>query len=155
MSLISEINNTNTQKENIKTVANNIDNKLVALGGERATDLSDVASKIESMVGQYKKYAEGDIPHVQMDASSYNDVSYTIETNCDFPIKKFFIKVENGYFVSFLDADDFKNGIYKFGTGNRESVSPVININNTEVTFLLKRTNIVGSCSLTKWIALG
>lgn len=57
MSLIQEINNTNTQKENIKTVANNIDNKLVELGGEKATDLSDVANKMEGMVGQYKKIA--------------------------------------------------------------------------------------------------
>ena len=58
MSLISEINNTNTQKENIKTVANNIDNKLVSLGGQSATDLSKVPEKIQQMVTKnYKKYA--------------------------------------------------------------------------------------------------
>ena len=47
--LKSTIDNTNTQKENIKTVATNIDNKLVELGGERATDLADVPNKIEDM----------------------------------------------------------------------------------------------------------
>lgn len=57
MSLKDAINNTNTQKENIKTVATKIDNKLVELGGEQATDLSDVANKMEGMVGQYKKIA--------------------------------------------------------------------------------------------------
>lgn len=57
MDLKNTINNTNTQKENLKTVANNIDNKLVELGGERATDLADVANKMEGMVRQYNKCA--------------------------------------------------------------------------------------------------
>lgn len=60
MSLKDTINNTNTQKENIKTVATQIDNKLVELGGEQATDLSDVPNKMEGMVNtQYVKIAEG------------------------------------------------------------------------------------------------
>lgn len=59
MDLKNTINNTNTQKENIKTVATNIDNKLVELGGERATNLNDVVNKMSAMVGQYKKIAEG------------------------------------------------------------------------------------------------
>ena len=59
MSLKDTINNTNTQKENIKTVANNIDNKLVELGGQKATNLNDVVNKISTMVGQYKKVATG------------------------------------------------------------------------------------------------
>lgn len=58
MDLKNTINNTNTQKENIKTVANSIDSKLVELGGEQATDLSDVANKMGAMVtGNYKKIA--------------------------------------------------------------------------------------------------
>lgn len=61
MDLKSTINNTNTQKENVKKVATNIDNKLVELGGERATDLADVANKMEGMVTtQYVKIAEGE-----------------------------------------------------------------------------------------------
>lgn len=60
MDLKNTINNTNTQKENIKTVATNIDSKLVELGGERATDLADVVNKMGAMVGQYKKIAEGE-----------------------------------------------------------------------------------------------
>lgn len=61
MSLKDTINNTNTQKENLKTVANNIDNKLVELGGERATNLADVTNKMEGMVNtQYVKIAEGE-----------------------------------------------------------------------------------------------
>lgn len=55
MSLADTINNTNTQKENIKIVASNIDNKLVELGGQRATDLADVVNKIENAVTQRKK----------------------------------------------------------------------------------------------------
>ena len=61
MSLTDTINNTNTQKENIKTVANNIDNKLVELGGEQATNLADVVNKMEGMVTtQYTKVAYGE-----------------------------------------------------------------------------------------------
>ncbi|EEA84843.1 hypothetical protein [Peptacetobacter hiranonis] len=57
MSLKDTINNTNTQKDNLKTVANNIDNKLIELGGEQATNLADVSEKIERMIVQYKKFA--------------------------------------------------------------------------------------------------
>ena len=59
MDLKNTINNTNTQKENIKTVATQIDNKLVELGGEQAENLSDVANKMEGMVtGNYSKFAK-------------------------------------------------------------------------------------------------
>lgn len=62
MSLTDTINNTNIQKENIKTVANTIDNKLVELGGERATNLNDVVNKMGAMVkGNYKKIAMGNL----------------------------------------------------------------------------------------------
>lgn len=57
MDLKSTINNTNTQKENVKKVAINIDNKLVELGGEQATSLADVVNKMGAMVGQYFKGA--------------------------------------------------------------------------------------------------
>ena len=59
MDLKNAINNTNAQKENIKTVANNIDNKLIELGGERATDLADVPNKIQNVKTMYKKTATG------------------------------------------------------------------------------------------------
>ena len=59
MSLTDTINNTNKQKDNLKTVATKIDNKLVELGGERATDLADVANKMEGMITEnYKKCAK-------------------------------------------------------------------------------------------------
>ena len=58
MSLRDTINNTNTQKENIKTVAINIDNKLVELGGEQAESLADIPNKIEVVENQYLKIAE-------------------------------------------------------------------------------------------------
>ena len=58
MSLTDTINNTNKQKENVKIVAAEIDNKLVELGGERATDLADVVNKMENAVAQRKKVAK-------------------------------------------------------------------------------------------------
>lgn len=60
MDLKSTINNTNTQKENVKTVATNIDNKLVELGGEQAINLADVPNKMEVVENKYVKMAEID-----------------------------------------------------------------------------------------------
>ena len=60
MSLVSEINRTETEKNKTKQVAVNIDNKLIELGGEQATDLTDVPNKMEVMVKtQYKRVAQG------------------------------------------------------------------------------------------------
>lgn len=72
MDLKNTINNTNTHKENIKTVATQIDNKLVELGGEQATDLSDVANKMGAMVtGNYKKVAD-----VEINSNTYKHEYY-------------------------------------------------------------------------------
>ena len=57
MSLITEINRTETNKNKTKQVAINIDNKLVELGGEQAIDLSDVPNKIQEMVKDYRRVA--------------------------------------------------------------------------------------------------
>lgn len=83
MDLKNTINNTKTQKENIKTVATNIDNKLIELGGERATDLADVVNKMDTMVGQYKKFAKGGKQRVTLEnKDAYNDCK--INMNLDF-----------------------------------------------------------------------
>lgn len=58
MSLITEINRTETEKNKTKQVAVNIDNKLVELGGERAESLADIPNKIEVVENQYLKIAE-------------------------------------------------------------------------------------------------
>lgn len=78
MDLKNTINNTNTQKENIKTVANSIDSKLVELGGERATDLADVPNKMGAMVGQYKKIAMGELNQSAYLSSGINDFEFPI-----------------------------------------------------------------------------
>lgn len=86
MPLKSTINNTNTQKENIKTVANNIDNKLVELGGEQATDLSDVPNKIQKLIKQYNKVVIGSKKCKQR--SDIDPFSTIINVNADFVIKR-------------------------------------------------------------------
>ena len=58
MNLKQEINRTEAEKNKTKQVAINIDNKLVELGGEQATDLADVPNKMGAMVkGNYKRFA--------------------------------------------------------------------------------------------------
>lgn len=58
MSLATEINRTETEKNKTKQVAVNVDNKLVELGGERAESLADIPNKIEVVENQYLKIAE-------------------------------------------------------------------------------------------------
>lgn len=55
MSLIMEINRIDTNKNKIKTVANNIDNKLVELGGEQAMNLASVPNKLKKLTESYRK----------------------------------------------------------------------------------------------------
>ena len=93
MSLTDTINNTNKQKENVKTVATNIDNKLVALGGQQATSLNDVPNKIGAMIGQYKKIATLS-PNKEFKGNEiYKDKNYTMNlTNVNFVPKTGFLK---------------------------------------------------------------
>lgn len=58
MYLKENIDNTNTQKDNIKKVATNIDIKLVELGGEEAVNLAEIPLKMQEMANQYSKIAE-------------------------------------------------------------------------------------------------
>lgn len=91
MSLTDTINNTNKQKENVKQVATQIDNKLIELGGERATDLADVVNKMGTVIGQYKKFAILN-PNREFKGNSVSErKTYTINLNVDFIPKKGFL----------------------------------------------------------------
>lgn len=76
MSLKDTINSTNTEKEKVKKVATQIDNKLVELGGQHATDLADVPNKIGAMVTKnYKRITRfnlnKDITYTNSDLKSF------------------------------------------------------------------------------------
>ena len=72
MSLIQEINRTETEKNKTKQVATNIDNKLVELGGERATDLADVPNKIdETIKNNLRKSAVIDLGGIQNEGKDF------------------------------------------------------------------------------------
>lgn len=93
MDLKSTINNTNTQKENVKKVAINIDNKLVELGGEQATSLADVVNKMGAMVGQYFKGALLK-PNKKLTVRRYEDQIFRIDTNLTFTPTKVLITLK-------------------------------------------------------------
>ena len=50
MSLKDTINNTNTQKDKLKTGKRNIDNKIISIGGEKAINIADVPNKIQQAI---------------------------------------------------------------------------------------------------------
>lgn len=57
MDLTNEINRNDKNKNNLKKAKNNIDNKLVELGGDASTNIFNVPEKIEKMSEEYLKYA--------------------------------------------------------------------------------------------------
>lgn len=95
LNLKSEIDRLNNNKEKTKRAATNIDNKLVELGGERATDLADVPNKIGSMIREnYKKIA---IIDVSGDVSLWTKKETSIKVNVDFTPSRLFIRLQNKY----------------------------------------------------------
>ena len=113
MSLKDTINNTNKQKENAKTVATQIDNKLVELGGEQAENLSDVANKMEGMVTtQYVKIAEGSYNGSLVQSDNYDqsisapslvERIKSIPINLDFTPKRIILNFES---IEVMDFDE-------------------------------------------------
>lgn len=91
MSLITEINRTETEKEKVKKVATQIDNKLVALGGQQATDLADVANKMQEMTKQYSKFATGNLD-IRLDYSASSQEYVDIDIPINFDAKIIFLK---------------------------------------------------------------
>lgn len=58
MSLKTEIDKTNDLKNKTKKAKENINTKLIELGGQNATDLADVPNRIIETVSKYKRMAE-------------------------------------------------------------------------------------------------
>lgn len=103
MPLKSTINNTNTQKENIKTVANNIDNKLVELGGEQAVNLVDVPNKIRLLGKNYKKQAIFKNLDIRLDDSKQRII---FPNTLKFSPKQILVNIqfiENGSYPDYVD----------------------------------------------------
>lgn len=105
MSLIQEINRTNTAKEKTKTVATNIDSKLVELGGEQAIDLSDVPNKIDALIPQYSKYAEITVNPVTF---RYQTTA-TIPLNVSFEPKEIFLAIGSIMQEGYGSSDSYQN----------------------------------------------
>ena len=99
MSLITGINRTETEKEKVKKVATQIDNKLVALGGQQATDLADVPNKMQEMTKQYSKFATGDLD-ITLDYYASNQNFVNIDIPVNFDPKIIFIKFTTLGFVN-------------------------------------------------------
>lgn len=125
MSLIQEINRTGTETNKTKQVATNIDNKLVELGGERATDLADVVNKMGAMVGQYKKIAIGNKTNFSVSSGRINELK--INMNLDFTPEIIFCNV---WRLSLFERDRFcgtADSRYNINDGNDEINDELVN----------------------------
>lgn len=134
MSLTDTINNTNTEKKNLKTVANNIDSKLVELGGERATDLADVPNKIEKTINEnYIKLAKnnGSIKKIYKIGEPGAPAKGTKTYSFEFDIKEDLLidfiptSLKARVYVLFWDDDNTISGAYTsdyLQDGNNETI---------------------------------
>ena len=122
MSLITEINRINTNKEKAKTVSVKIDNKLVELGGEQATDLNDVPNKMQKMVDNYIKYAlfknniltqKTDVYNLKCVTNYYLLESFPINFKTSFLPVSMFLKVD--FYLIFVREHHSEQIILKSG----------------------------------------
>lgn len=150
MDLQTEINNTNTKKENLQTAINNINNKLVTNGGEKAVDLADIPNKINSLAKSYKKIARGII-----NAKTRENSTITIPTSADFPIKECFLKFHcQGNENDKVYLKNGTTGFITFNTGFYWDIQiEVQNPKNIYVWVGTSNTHI--NLYITEWIAIG
>lgn len=98
MSLKTEIDKTNDLKNKTKKAKDNINAKLTELGGQNANNLADVPSKMQGMIGQYKKMAKGSSKNILVDATNpdpYSDfVTITIPLKLNFIPQKIVYSIE-------------------------------------------------------------
>lgn len=161
MDLKNTINNTNTQKENIKTVATQIDNKLVELGGEQATDLSDVANKMSAMVtGNYKKIGRGECNIILNDFNQDRN-ELKIPINLDFTPKRVFLGFHpyggnirsEDMFTHFIELPSGRISIYQSGNGYFIYIySCDFDASKSEIVLSFPKYT---RAKVTEWIAIG
>lgn len=150
MSLIQEINRTETNKNKTKQVATNIDNKLVELGGEQATDLSDVPNKMGAMVTtQYKKIATGEIK-----TSKSAGMKVEVNTNLEFNPSRIFARISSiGTSGNDLCVDSEATLIIPNAYGGiRLSIE---NISKVKFDFVSANSSANLNSKVINWIAIG
>lgn len=159
MSLTSEINRTETEKNKTKTVAVNIDNKLVELGGEQAINLAEVPSKIDRALSGYNKISDGKCSvymNLAEHVGSGNGLKLPINVNA--PLKHVIAKgklnLGDRYDITF----DSERGLM-VQYGNSRYFVAQIDISGNEAFLYLSRFdkplyNEEVTCYITRWTAM-
>ena len=154
MSLKGTINNTNVQKDKLKIGKRNIDNKLIALGGERAIDLSDVPNKIGAMVKEnYKKVIIGTL---KTQLGLYQErCMFNIQNNLNFTPRVVIVILGINWisnstdFPSFLSIDNRKNNNENTASwrGNGSTIYNAwfSNASKEKIEVIIKRENNISS----------
>lgn len=156
MSLITEINRTETEKNKTKQVATQIDKKLVELGGEQAINLADVPNKMGAMVGQYNKVATFDSPGIIK--FDNNTQTVTIPTNTQFVPKFAFLEFSTVFGTNDSDTAkwDTRKGvrIWKFYSSSIaiKVSNPVFSKENMKFKFT---SNLTGEYKVLKLTLIG
>lgn len=149
MSLIQEINRTETNKNKTKQVAINIDNKLVELGGEQAVNLADVPNKIEGVTKQYKKFYKAKFTF----EGYLNSGGYTFNLNPGFTIEKLWIYTElfNDSYYPIQDLEtasgtNIQQALWSNGGGQMQLKSKLTKVSNTKWVLSTPNSNNTMFC---------
>ena len=156
MSLKTEIDRTETEKNKTKQVAINIDNKLVELGGQRATNLADVPNEIQLLIGGCSKIARGSC---YLDFYSGRLQEKIINTNVSFNVKNIFLKIERGdrkWFGSFHHSlGQYQDFYFKSDDGWSVPMvifkTEILNNKNIKITAM----DMSEDFRILEWIAIG
>lgn len=174
---------TEKNKNNLVQAKTKIDNKIQNLGGQKPTNIFDIANKIEGMVNtQYKKIAMGTVSNDRVKRVNTNTGGYNskdIKLNINFVPKRIIITdiKADGYIsttgesfnysgmgdvVAHVDTDNYKPSVfYQSITSNGHVEDTCLcrlkneNLNNKTVT--VEFQGILGKETKIsyKWIAIG
>ena len=92
--LEQNINKTDTLKNDLKLARNKINERILSGGGTRANTISEIPSKIDEMLGQYKKVAMGKL-NIKFDNLSGVRNKYDIKMNLAFKASRVLVKCQS------------------------------------------------------------
>lgn len=94
--LEQNINKTDTLKNDLKLARNKINERILSGGGTRANTISEIPSKIDEMLGQYKKVATGT---AKTNQNSGNE-RFEFPLNLDFTPTRIMLVVTKFYYTN-------------------------------------------------------
>lgn len=148
-SIKNEINRTESIKNKTNKAKENINNKLIALGGSSAKNLNDVPNKIDGVMRQYKKFYKAKFTF----EGYLNSGGYTFNLNPGFTIEKLWIYTElfNDSYYPIQDLEtasgtNIQQALWSNGGGQMQLKSKLTKVSNTKWVLSTPNSNNTMFC---------